>query len=393
MSTKNFKVLKPLTENTFRQLERFRVAYLQAISLFLVLNSSVFGQITVKRLSDIPRAVCANGPDRPNRAIQRYAVRYLTLNKLGNEIEASGLIAYQTEHIETLNPLLYLHPTSSRLGVPSMSSFESRFATCKLLTNGNILIAPDYVGMGASESAHGYMIKEEVNQAAIDFIMAIKKWFEGPKISSNLTLVGYSQGGHAALSIHQYLDQEPSSFVVGKTYAMSAPANLSVDMLDTLLYAPPSDNTTYLTVLVLANYQEYYGDVYRESPLTQEYLEAEPMAIRMDTKALQRLLPRNPRTALHEEFVANLEQNPNHPLRIRLKLNDIEPWSASAPIILTYSSGDKTVPASGTIRFSNQMKELGNNILVERTAINLSHASNFIRSISFLGNILHQKSH
>jgi hypothetical protein len=234
-----------------------------------IFSFDVIAQVSVTRMQDLPRSFCGLGEAGTDGWIERYEIQFLTKDRFGNDHLSSGLVAFRKNLSENVDPLLYLHATTSKLEVPSKGSFESKFVACHTLSRNRILIAPDYIGMGDDDTTHGYMIRKEVNQAALDMLNAVGKWFDRSLLSNRLTIAGYSQGGHSALSFHHFLDHEKTNFTVKKTYAMSAPANLSNDMLSVILNRRPSINTTYLMSLVLVNYHEYYGDVFESSPFVK----------------------------------------------------------------------------------------------------------------------------
>jgi hypothetical protein len=365
------------------------MTFLNLLLFFVtVVSFDALAQVSVTRMPDLPKSFCGLGEAGTEGWIERYEVQFITKNRWGNDHLSSGLVAFHKNLGERVDPLLYLHATTSKLEVPSMGSFESKFVACRTLSYNRILIAPDYIGMGDDEMAHGYMIRDDINQTALDMLNAVNQWFNRSQLSKSLTIAGYSQGGHSALSFHHFLDHQKTDYVVRKTFAMSAPANLSKDMLTVILDGRPSANTTYLMSLVLANYQEYYGDIFDESPFRSKYAAALSHAVAMDTKKLKDLLPLDPRDALRPDFVKDLEQNSNHPLRQRLAENDIPPWAASAPIVLSYSAGDDTVVSATTANFYKSMKRYTNNISVVKTAAILPHGVNFVRSVKWLGRVL-----
>jgi hypothetical protein len=358
------------------------------VFLVSIFSLDALAQVAVTRMPDLPKSFCGLGEAGTEGWIERYEIQFLTKNRWGNDHLSSGLVAFHKNLGERVDPLLYLHATTSKLEVPSKGSFESKFVVCRTLSSNRILIAPDYVGMGDDEMAHGYMIRGEVNRTALDMLIAVNNWFDRSQLSKSLTIAGYSQGGHSALSFHHFLDHHETDYVVKKTFAMSAPANLSKDMLSVILDGRPSANTTYLMSLVLANYQEYYGDIFDESPFRSKYAAASSYAVAMDTKKLKDLLPLDPRDALRPDFVRDLEQNLNHSLRQRLAENDIPPWAASAPIVLSYSAGDDTIVSATTANFIKSMKRFPNDISMVKTAAVLPHGVNFVRSVKWLGRVL-----
>jgi hypothetical protein len=175
---------------------------------------------------------------------------------------------------------------------------------------------------------------------------------------------------------------------VDKTFAMSAPLDLQGGMLDHLMYREPQKNTGAFTALILANYQDYYGDIYRVSPFISAYEGAENLAQQSDKSSLMDFLPQDPNQFLESSFYSSLKKDLDHPLRDRLRENDMSVWNSSARIYLGYSDGDKTVPPSQAKGYYQKMEAIGNRVYLMKTAVILGHSANFIRSIKVVASNL-----
>ena len=362
-------------------------------ALFIVflgfgLCGSLFAKIIkAKKLSSLSKVACPlSGKINPILPkITRYRVSYETKDFFGNDTIASGLIALPSSNKKNLSPLLYLHATAaSKSSVPSMNSIEARFVACTSIQNKRVMIAPDYLGLGSNKGDHPYMMSDITVSSSLDLLNAAYEWLKNKKVSvnRNLILAGYSQGGHAALAIHKALDSDnASAFKVIKNFAMSGPTSLSKNMLHKMIYDDPSRNTSFFGALVISNFQSFYGDIYDERAFKQKYEKAEKYARDVNQRKIAKILPKDFVTSLDNDFLHEIKHNPESSFKFRLSQSDIIPWHASAPIVLSYSKGDKSIPPKDTLGFYRLMKDMGNDVSIRKSSYLLTHRINFIPSV------------
>ena len=170
------------------------------IYLLLGFSQTAFSQIGVKRLPDLTKRFCVINSNKKFRSgnVQRYALTYYTKNQYGQNVMASGLVAIPKRVSSQPSTLFYLHGTASgKKNAPSMNSFESRWVGCKVLKQNEILVAPDYLGLGYGQGHHPYMVKDITTSASIDFYDVARRWLMqsfGIYLNPNTTIAGYSQG-------------------------------------------------------------------------------------------------------------------------------------------------------------------------------------------------------
>lgn len=200
-------------------------------------------------------------------AIKSYKIRYSTVDVHGNATIASGAI-----YIPQLPSCNYLPLVSWQHGtvydkttVPSDTyEFEVGFL---FGGNGYIVVMPDYLGMGDNQGIHPYHHAESEATASIDLIRACREFMKNSlQIQDNnqIFLSGYSQGGHATMAIHKYIQENNlySEFNVVASAPMSGAYDLSGAQFDLIF----NDNSTYTRAeflpYLLASYQMVYGNVY-----------------------------------------------------------------------------------------------------------------------------------
>lgn len=332
-------------------------------------------------------------------SIRRIQVSYDTVNQYGEPIKASGLIALDTAAAHSVTPMLYLHPTSStKKGVPSNAAFDANYAACKTVSPKLVMIAPDYEGLGYGDGTHSYLVKKQTVRVSLDLLTAAKKYLKrefGIEMRDEVILSGYSQGAHAAMAIHQAIDfgETHHGFEVMFTAAMSGPYNLSTMLFENVILNPRDDRTSHFAALIMVNFQSFYGDIYAspEDAFRKEYLDVVEVAEEFDGKKLSGMVPATPELLLTEDYFAQVRDDETHPLRLRLKENDITAWQTDKRIYLGYSKGDGLISYHDTLSLYSDMRELGSDVVLIETSQKLDHTINFIRAMKYLRKLVHER--
>ena len=96
-------------------------------------------------------------------------------------------------------------------------------------TDGYLVGYPDYLGLGKGEKFHLYQHAETEATASVDLLFAIDEICKEKNIHRNefLFSTGYSQGGHASLATHKYIQENPK---LGLTITASSPMSGAYDL-------------------------------------------------------------------------------------------------------------------------------------------------------------------
>jgi acetyl esterase/lipase len=98
-----------------------------------------------------------------------------------------------------------------------------------LLQNGYAVTMTDYEGLGTTDRTHPYLLGQSEAYAVLDIVRAAQRLF-GTQISSQIAIVGHSQGGQAALFAGHYASSwAPELDLTG--VAALAPANHNLPLL------------------------------------------------------------------------------------------------------------------------------------------------------------------
>jgi len=89
--------------------------------------------------------------------------------------------------------------------------------------NGYVVAMTDYEGLGTTDRTHPYLLGPSEAYAILDIVRAAQRLF-GPQISSQVAIVGHSQGGQGALFAGAYAPSWAPDLTLNGVAAI-APAN------------------------------------------------------------------------------------------------------------------------------------------------------------------------
>ena len=142
----------------------------------------------------------------------------------------------------------------------SDGGYENRLMAAVFAGQGDVVIAVDYFGLGASSENEGYTVKGSHQQACLDLYRAASTFLAQKGIKqSGLYLSGWSQGGLVTL---QFLEKlEELGFPVKAASTASAPPDLFA-ALNGWIYNPSPIQAGWInSILILAvfSYENYYS--------------------------------------------------------------------------------------------------------------------------------------
>ncbi|MFZ1992548.1 MAG: lipase family protein [Solirubrobacteraceae bacterium] len=189
-------------------------------------------------------------------------ILYTTTGLKGRITPASALVIVSSTALSGPRPvLLWEHGTTgvARKCAPSILkdpfTAGALFVQDQVLAHGWVLVAPDYIGLGASPP-HPYLVGVPEARSALDAVRAARQ-ITSIKLSNQTVVWGHSQGGGAALwtgiEAPSYAPDVPLSGV-----AALAPASDTVSLAESL---ETSKFGMLFASLVLAGYSNAYPDV------------------------------------------------------------------------------------------------------------------------------------
>ena len=288
------------------------------------------------------------GPDI-DYDLELYSITYETIDQFGNEAIASGAIVLPVGQLESLPLLSFHHGTEvRRLGTYSQSgSFD--LLTCWLGGTGYVSVFPDYLGLGVSNVFHPYQINIPSATAIVDILIASKQLCLSKNIYLNdqLFLTGYSEGGYVTAAAQKMIEEDYSDqFQIAGSTLCAGAYDMSGTMFDLMVSYEEYGAPYYLPYVVLA-YQDTYNlvdDI--DEYFLPEYSDTLQVLFNGDYGSgdIDAVMPSIPIEIFIPEVVDEVVNDYNHPLRVKLRENDLYDWSPYSPTRLIHSYGDELVP-------------------------------------------------
>lgn len=355
----------------------------KAISLFgllLLLNINIYSQVLIESEHlgtygsfDVTLILSQIGsPEEFNidYDVNLYKIVYNTIDPKGNATIASGALAVPIGYDCAMPIASYNHGTVVlKDAVPSNESTEALIGV-GMASSGYIVSLPDYLGLGDSPGFHPYVHAKSQATATIDMIYASKEFLDsqGHAYNDQLFLFGYSQGGHACMATHKEIEENPSyGLTVTASAPMSGPYDISGIQTQYLVDDIAYDSPGYLPYVVLA-----YQQIYDYLPQTPAEIFVPPY----DTLLLELFdgtnsfgeinsqVPAIPNQMIIPEVFQAFKDDPDHPLRLALRDNDVYDWSPTAPIHMFYCTEDEQVNFENALLALDVLTENGADVQV-----------------------------
>jgi len=298
--------------------------------------------------------------------VETYKIVYNTIDALGQPTIASGAFCFPvSEDCSNFPMAVYEHGTSLRkVDVPSYDVQETYIG--KIFSAGGYnVVMPDYIGMGESPGLHPYCHGESEATATVDMIRAVREAETLGMIpgmtedNGEMFVTGYSQGGHAAMATHKYVEENNllSEFNILASAPCSGPYEITGAMADTILAASYS-NPGYI-VYLLAAYQSVYGDLYNSysdilrSPydvIVEPYFNGNNTTLGMGS--LNNQLPNIIQDLVVDSVLQNFLNSASdysHPLWQAMSDNDNHDWTPERPVRMYYCTQDEQVSFQNAI--------------------------------------------
>ncbi|MCX8109248.1 MAG: hypothetical protein N3G20_10635 [Verrucomicrobiae bacterium] len=278
-----------------------------------------------------------------------YKLLYQTIDPVGAPTFASGALVIPKSAGVTWPLLSYQHGTVARKDeAPSAVGSSEQWLGVIFAACGYVTALPDYLGLGDSPGIQLYHHASSEATAAVDMLRATRTFCatKGILLNNQLFLAGYSQGGHATMALHRELEEYHSrEFGLTASAPMAGAYDLSGVTTEDALSGRPMPNPHYFALL-FAGYQS----VYRLSASLADIL-APPYDTLLPPlldgyhsgSEINSIMPRDITKVLRPDYLERLRRDPNHPLRLALKDNDLYRWTPRAPMRLYHCAGDSDV--------------------------------------------------
>jgi len=300
--------------------------------------------------------------------VSLYKIIYETINANGEIHHASGVFAYPRVDYPLIPnqafPILsYQHGTA--IEKSSVTSENGLWVLPAVIAgSGFVYIEPDYLGLGVSNCRHPYQLKEPYATDIVDLLRAVKHFAQDNsafETNDQLYLAGYSEGGYATMAAHEIIERDYyDEFVITASFPMAGAYSMSEVMANVMLSFESYGEPFYFPY-VLFSYIDYYPILSMPNEyLLPEYHHLYDMFDGYHSSSeINNELPSIPITIMKPDSIASFEENPAHPLREALSLNDNWNWNPIAPIYLFHGEGDELVPIENSEIAYNQFLSNG----------------------------------
>ncbi len=128
-------------------------------------------------------------------------------------------------------------------------------------TLGYAVVMPDYVGMGENYQAHPYCL-ESLGKSAATMVDAVRKINGVSYDNSHTYVMGFSEGGYAALATAAYMRSHPlNEYNLKRVSALSGPYDLSGAMRALMLTADRNYPAPYFLPYTINGYAAAYPEI------------------------------------------------------------------------------------------------------------------------------------
>lgn len=303
-------------------------------------------------------AALAQDSSRVQGVVPRYSVvswrlEYTTLDANGSEVRASGLISVPQKPAGSVSPVLsYQHGTIFRdAEAPSNNAVPGEVSVV-LASLGYVVVAPDYVGFGASRGTpHPYLLYAPTAAAVVDLLTASKVWRAQNQVADNgqLFLTGYSEGGYATMAAHRAMQASGSPHLAQLRMAVvgSGPYDVQAT-LDGLIDLVRREQPV-LGALINPGFLRYLGgSVQRE----------------VRRVVLRALVPDDADVVYDTRFLDSFFADDT---RAIAQNNSVYDWRPQVAVPLYHGRDDQTVPYASSVHTLEAMRAQGAGELVTLT--------------------------
>lgn len=286
-----------------------------------------------------------------NTGAKVFAIKYNTTFGT-KKLVASGLVTIP-DGGATYPILSFQNGTNTVFAdAPSLSAYGY---TAQLIngfaTTGFVVLMPDYLGFGSStEVFHPYLHMESTVNPIMDMFRAVKEMSAKKdlafKLSTDLYIMGYSQGGLSTLQLQKTIETSYSNeFNLKGVGCGAGPYNL-IQITDAVVSVPTYPQPYYIAYIMkgfksAGTFPNTYADIFNE-----------PYASRLDGlfnglnsgSAINAQLTTNMAQLFTNEFRTTWKTNAKfQALKDALAASSVSAWKIKTPLILAHGQADADV--------------------------------------------------
>jgi fermentation-respiration switch protein FrsA (DUF1100 family) len=294
--------------------------------------------------------------------VRVYKITYRTTYVDGTPIVASGAVMIPLTDAP-VSLISYQHGTitpESENRAPSYYYVQEveTVLTTLFATSGNAVIAPDYIGYGASKNVrHPYEHASSLASASLDMLRAAKEFFaqKGVKLNDKTFLTGYSEGGGATVALQKLIEEKHPEVKITATAPLAGAYHKSKFIEQVASATSELEHVNvYLWVV------NTYNWIYRiDRPYSYYYQSPWAATIEQNVFSNTNL---NPSTLFTETFRKGILEKTDAPMLAAFRDNDLYNWKPKAPMLLIHGTADDYVPFYNSQDAYNAMRTRGGNV-------------------------------
>lgn len=309
-----------------------------------------------------------------NREISMNVVNYLTKDPRGKDVTASGIITYPSDN-QFKGVVVSMHYTITKNDeAPSVALFTPESL---LAFRGYLVISPDFIGFGSTSNlVHPYLHVENTGRVTVDMVFAVREYLAsvGIKSKNNLIVMGYSQGGAAALAFQKMAEEQYSDKIfIDRVFAGSGPYDLvatfnEFSQINTTAY-PCSIPDILIGLDYGDNLQLDFSTLFKE-PLLSHYNDWYNSK-NYTAGEINSMIGSDKISDFLNEKLFTLDNGTYVKIYNSLEKNSLIDWTPKAPIYMIHAANDHYVPYVNALNAYNSFKKKG--CQVELVTTQLDH--------------------
>lgn len=296
----------------------------------------------------------------PKYDVDIYDAQYVSHWFDGSEILASGLVFVPKSLNTPMPEVVYHHGTRVEKGRKKDIGGVD-YICLGLAVDGYLVLQPDYIGLGWGDKFHLYQQYKSLGQASVDMIYAMRELKDtlGIKLSEQLFLTGYSEGGYAAVAANKLIQESYPDIKVTATAGNSGAYDMAG--VQSKVMFKKYDHAHYLPFL-LRGLNEVYDMVPDINEIYKPPYDSIIPAMfdgSHSFRQIDKVLPEIPKDMVRDTFVDLFLHDPTFPLNKALEDNSLCNWKPENPIMLCYCDKDEQVSYKNSFAACEGMKKLG----------------------------------
>ena len=312
----------------------------------------------------------------PVYAVNSYRLEYLTSDAQGQPVLASGLVSVPVKAQGAASPVLsYQHGTMfQNAEAPSNHAVPSEIAVI-LASLGYIVVAPDFVGYGASAGTpHPYLLAAPSAAVTVDFLTAAGTWRRKAGVSDNaqLFMTGYSEGAYVTMAAHRAMQAGSNGNLAPLRVVVTGAGPYNVQVTFDALLARVRQQVPLLGALIDPGFLRFLGSGIRAQ---------------VRNELLKLLLPADTDVVFD---VRAIDYYLADDVQAIAQLSNVYDWKPNLPVRLFHGRDDQTVPYASSLSTLQAMQKNGAGDLVSLIDCPVSPADHIACVPSFLSFTLDQ---